>query len=156
MRYGVWVDHRKAILVKLDGDEATTETVRSEVGPRVRRAGGTAGATATAMGRGRAGGRTGGPQQAVAEDRLDRKHEQSLARYYRKLADRLDDAEAIFVFGPGEAPGELARSLEAKLGSRMVGVEAADKMTTPRIVAHVREIFGKELPRGRRRQRDLV
>ena len=85
----------------------------------------------------------------MAEDRIDRKYQQALGRYYRLVADRLTGADAVFVLGPGEGPGELVRSLKGDLASRVVGVEAADKMTTPQVIARVREIFGQELPRGR-------
>ena len=52
------------------------------------------------------------------------------------------DAEEILILGPGEAKGELKKRLAREnLGGRIVGIEAADKMTDPQIVAKVREHF---------------
>ena len=52
------------------------------------------------------------------------------------------DAEAILLFGPGEAKGELKKRIERdKLGGRIVGVETVDKMTDRQIAAKVRQHF---------------
>lgn len=151
MRCGLWIDHRRAILVRLDGDEVIVETLDSSVPPRTRRAGGTAGGTAQGRERGRSGQRAGGPQQALPEDRLDRKHEQTLQRYYRRVADALGRIDALYVLGPGEAPGEFVKILDLDPDWSRTGVEVerADKMTEPQLVARVRAHFGRPAPRGR-------
>jgi hypothetical protein len=52
------------------------------------------------------------------------------------------DAEAILIFGPGEAKGELRKRLERNnLGGRIVGMETVDKMTDRQIAAKVRRYF---------------
>jgi hypothetical protein len=155
MRCGVWLDHRRAIVVRLVGDEATSQTIPSDVGGRPRRAGGSAGATAKATARAPAGGRRAGPQQAVAEDRLDRKRTQALRRYYGRVAAAVSGAGSIFVMGPGEAPGEFVAELkrDPRLAGALSGVESTDKMTEPQIVARVREKFGREARRRRGRER---
>jgi hypothetical protein len=54
----------------------------------------------------------------------------------------LRQAESILIFGPGEAKGELKQRLvKGKMGARIAGVEAADKMTSRQIVAKVRQHF---------------
>ena len=56
----------------------------------------------------------------------------------------LRDAEAILIFGPGEAKGELKKLLvKNKLGARIAGVETIGKMTGPQIAAKVRKCFTK-------------
>jgi hypothetical protein len=58
------------------------------------------------------------------------------------VISHIREAEAILVFGPGEAKGELEKRLESKgLGRRVVGVEAIDKMTDRQIAAKVRQRF---------------
>ena len=65
-----------------------------------------------------------------------------LNTYYEKVISCLRDAESIFLFGPGEAKGELEKRIEKdNLGDHIVGVETADKMTDPQIVAKVKEHF---------------
>jgi hypothetical protein len=55
---------------------------------------------------------------------------------------RIRTAEAILIFGPGEAKGELNARLEKdKLGGRVVGIETSDKMTARQIVAKVRGYY---------------
>ena len=54
-------------------------------------------------------------------------------------------AESILIVGPGEAKGELRERLARQgLQARIVGVEAADKMTDRQIAALVRERFAEE------------
>jgi hypothetical protein len=87
----------------------------------------------------------GGPHGSRAgapEDTRERHFEGELAKYYEEVIAQIRDAEAILILGPGEAKGELKARLERDgLASRIVGVETADKMTDPQIVAKVRERF---------------
>ena len=65
-----------------------------------------------------------------------------LNQFYTEVIEAIRDAEAILIFGPGEAKTELRQHLErARLGSKVIGVETADKMTDPEIAAKVREHF---------------
>ena len=65
-----------------------------------------------------------------------------LNRFYDEVVSSMRDAEEILILGPGEAKDELKKRLaKAKLAGRIVGIEAADKMTDPQIVAKVRERF---------------
>jgi hypothetical protein len=55
---------------------------------------------------------------------------------------RCSDAEAILIFGPGEAKGELKHRLEKNnLSGRIAGFETADKMTDSQIMSKVRKHF---------------
>ena len=54
----------------------------------------------------------------------------------------MHDADAIQIFGPGEAKGELEKRIEREgLKARVLAVETADKMTDRQISAKVREHF---------------
>ena len=65
-------------------------------------------------------------------------------RYYDRVAARVSGAEAVLILGPGEAKGELKKRIERDPASgRIVGVEAADKMTISQIVAKVRQRFAE-------------
>ena len=62
--------------------------------------------------------------------------------YYDAIIASIRDAEAILIFGPGEAKGELKKRLKkANLSGRIVGMETVDKMTDHQIAAKVRQHF---------------
>ncbi|MGB2630260.1 MAG: hypothetical protein WBD17_03385, partial [Candidatus Omnitrophota bacterium] len=64
--------------------------------------------------------------------------------YYDAVISCIRDAEAILIFGPGEAKGELKkRIVKNKLCNRIVGIETIDKMTDRQIAAKVRRYFVK-------------
>ncbi len=130
---GLWIDHRKAVVVAVVGEgKEITLTVKSHMEPHVRFAGGS---------------RSKAPHQALevtAEDQRDRRFADHLSTYYDEVISHIREAEAILVFGPGEAKGELEKRLESKgLGTRIVGVETVDKMTDRQIAVKVREHFLK-------------
>lgn len=124
---GLWVDHRKAVVVIVSDRGETTRRVDSGVAKHVRYSGGSG---------------TAGSREGQGEDTRERHHMGELAKYYDDILLSVRDADEILIFGPGEARTELQSHLErAGLGARIVGVEATDKMTEPQIVAKVRERF---------------
>ncbi len=127
---GLWIDHRKAIVVILTDQGQEIKQIQSNVGKRVRFAAG--GHSRTIHGR----------QESTEEDRRDRDYIEHLNRYYHEVISYIGDAEGILILGPGEAKGELQKHLESReLGRRIVGVETVDKMTERQIAARVREHF---------------
>jgi hypothetical protein len=126
MQAGLWVDHRKAVIVAVSGEGDTTTSIQSTVANS-----GTSGGSHT---------QGGGP----GEDTRDRRFENQLGKYYEEIITHLRGAEAILILGPGEAKVELKARLERDgLGARIVGVETVDKMTDGQITAMVRERFGR-------------
>jgi stalled ribosome rescue protein Dom34 len=129
-KVGLWIDHRKAVIVFLAGKEEEMKLVRSSVEKQIRRA---------------AGSRSGGPfeSQAVqSDDRQQRAFTKHLNTYYNEVISCIRDVESILIFGPGEAKGELKKHLEREgLGGRIVGVETVDEMTDGQIAAKVRQYF---------------
>jgi stalled ribosome rescue protein Dom34 len=128
---GLWIDHRKAVIVTIVGDgKEIMLTMKSHMEPHVRFAGGS-----------RSKARRQ-PLEVTAEDQRDRRFADHLRTYYDEVVSHIREAEAILVFGPGEAKGELEKRLESEgLGSRIVGVETVDKMTDRQIAAKVRQRF---------------
>lgn len=120
---GLWIDHRKAVIVILTPEGEETREIHSNLEKHVRFAGGS---------------RADGSQSA--EDMRDRGFTNQLGRYYDDVVACIRDAESIRIFGPGEAKGELEKRLESKgLGGRIVGIETVDKMTDRQIAARVRQ-----------------
>ena len=133
MRTGIWVDHRKAIIVRLSSDGEELHVVESNIEGRPRPTGGSPSRTPF------------GPQDAVAEDRMERKYNMQLSRYYEEVRSSLQDAEPVYIFGPGEARTELKKHLESKNPRiEIAGIEAADKMTENQIKAKVRSFFQQQ------------
>lgn len=125
---GLWIDHRKAVIVTVSSDGDTTKVVDSNVEKHVRYAG-----SSTA-------GSSHESRPGTGEDTQDRHFEGELRRFYDEVIASIRDATAILLFGPGEAKGELKARLDhAGLGTRIVGIETVDKMTDRQIAAKVRE-----------------
>jgi len=116
---GLWIDHKKAVIVFLAGNDAEIRMVTSNLARPHRQSG-------VAM---------------PADDIRQRKSTFDLSSFYDEVISCIRGAEEIFILGPGEAKGELSKRLEDYLRRRIVGVEAADRMTDPQIVAKVREHF---------------
>jgi hypothetical protein len=130
MNLGVWIDHRKAVLVRLSPSGEEIEEIPSEVEKHVRASGGSRSATPY------------GPQDIAAGDRVDRKYVQHLNRFYDEVITHFDQAEAIFILGPGEAKQELEKRIDDRaMRGRIVAIESCDKMTTPQLAAKVRNYF---------------
>jgi len=128
---GLWIDHRKAVIVAVVGEgQEIILTMKSHMEPHVRFAGGS---------RSKAQQRS---PEATAEDRQERRFEHHLNTYYDEVISHIGYAEAILLFGPGEAKAELQKRLEGKgLARQIVGVETSDKMTDRQIAAKVRRHF---------------
>jgi len=129
-KVGLWIDHRKAVIVFLAGEEEEIKLVRSNVEKQIRRS---------------AASRSGGPfeSQAVPSDgRQQRKFTAHLNTYYHEVISCIRDAESMLIFGPGEAKGELKKRLKReKLSGRIVGLETVDEMTDDQIAVKVRQYF---------------
>ena len=123
---GLWIDHKEAIIVFIAADGAEeTNRHESNMEKHVRFHGSSSG-------------------EGQAEDQRDRQFATHLDKYYDDVVAMLRDAQAILIFGPGEAKGEFKKRLAHKgMGERVVGVETTDKMTDPQIAAKVRQYFQK-------------
>jgi len=132
MRAGLWIDHRKAIIVTLSGEGETTKLVESDVEKHVRYSGGAQ------------SGKSHESRPGAGEDTRERHFEGQLHQYYDEVIANIRDADSILILGPGEAKGELKTRLEREgLGNRIVGVETVDKLTDRQIAAIVRARVGK-------------
>jgi hypothetical protein len=127
---GLWIDHRKAVIVVVSDEGEATRLVTSQVGKHVRFSGGTGSAESHRS------------QKGTGEDTRERRRDDQLSRYYNDVIAHIRGAVAILIFGPGEAKVELKARLERDgLGASVVGVETVDKMTDRQIAAKVRERF---------------
>jgi hypothetical protein len=131
-KVGVWIDHRKAIVVAVTDQGEQAALIISKVERQRRRSG-----DSPLKGRYE-------PQQVPADDSRQRALTGQLNIYYDAVIASIRDAQGILIFGPGEAKGELQERLERDgLGGRIVGIETVDKMTDRQIAAKVRQHFPK-------------
>jgi hypothetical protein len=129
-KVGLWIDHRKAIVVAVTDQGEETRLIISKVERQLRRSG-----DSPLEG-------TYDRAQVPARNSRQRTFTSHLNIYYDAVIACIRDAESILVFGPGEAKGELKKRLQkANLSGRIVGVETVDKMTDHQIAARVRQHF---------------
>ena len=120
-RVGLWIDHRKAIIVTITEQGEDTQEIKSDMEKHVRFS-------------------SGSSEDGSSEDVRDRNFGNHLNSYYDKVIACLREADSIQIFGPGEAKGELEKLLEKEgLKGRIFEIEAMDKMTDRQIAAKVRE-----------------
>ena len=130
---GLWIDHRKAVIVIISDNGEEIKLIISKVEKQPGRFGGI---RSTAQYEQR---------QVQADDSRQREFTGHLNIYYDAVIACVRDAEAILIFGPGEAKGELRNRLEKnKLSGRIVAIETVDKMTDHQVAAKVRQYFPKE------------
>jgi hypothetical protein len=121
---GLWIDHRKAVIVTLAGQHEEIRQVTSGMEKHVRY--------------------SGAAQEDSAEDQRDRRFTGHLNKYYDAVVAYLRDADAILILGPGEAKTELVGRLGGDTRRRcVVGVQTVDKMTDRQLAARVRQRFLK-------------
>ena len=129
-KVGLWIDHRKAIVVTVTDKGQEMGLVISTVQKQLRRSGDSP---------------LTGPyeqQQVPADDSRQRTFTGHLNIYYDAVIACIGDAESILIFGPGEAKGELKHRLKRiKLDGRIADIQTVDKMTDRQIAAKVRQRF---------------
>jgi len=127
---GLWIDHRKAVIVVVTDQGEETRLIISKAEKQLRRSGDSP---------------MKGPyesQQVPASDSRQKTFTGHLNIYYDAVIACVRDAESILIFGPGEAKGELKERLERNyFGGRIIGIETVDKMTDRQIAAKVRQHF---------------
>ena len=131
-KVGLWIDHRKAVVVAITDNGEETGLIISRVEKQLRRSGDSP---------------LKGPhesQQVPADDSRQRTFTAHLNTYYDAVIASIRDAESILIFGPGEAKGELNKRLKKNnLDGRIVGIETVDKMTECQVAARVRKHFAE-------------
>jgi len=117
---GLWIDHKKAVIVFVAGKDTEIEFISSNIEKHHRQSG-----VAT-----------------PADDVRQRGLTGHLNSFYDEVVSCIRNAESILILGPGEAKGELKKRLEkGNLSGRIVGIEISDKITDPQLVALVRDHF---------------
>jgi hypothetical protein len=127
---GLWIDHHRTVMVTLANEKEMTWEIRSNIEKHLRLSGGLRAKKPNVS------------TMSKAEDVGDRRYGNHLNGYYDGVVSFLRNADSIWIFGPGEAKGELKKRLEREnLDGRIYRVETAGKMTDRQITAKVRQHF---------------
>ena len=119
-KVGIWIDHKKAVIVFASAEPVTAKTVESDVAGHPHYS---------------------GAQHQGGEKKYEASNREHLDRYYDGIIEQLRQPEALLIFGPGEAKLQLKERLGRvkALAECVVEIETADKLTDAQIVAKVKE-----------------
>ena len=131
---GIWVDHKKAVIVTLNesGDTKSIREIQSEIERHVRLSGGS-----------RTKRTPWGPQPITSDSKMDARRRQQLIRFFNRVIEAVADAYKIILMGPGEAKTELKKEMDKSkaMSESLVHMETCDKMTPRQVAARVRDFF---------------
>jgi hypothetical protein len=119
---GLWIDHRKAVIVIVSDAGEEIKEITSDMEKHTRFTGGNA------------------SMDGSTEDVRDRQFGNHLNTFYESVIAVIRGVDSIQIFGPGEAKHELAKRLEHDgMKDCISSIETVDKMTDHQIAAKVRE-----------------
>ena len=128
---GVWLDKKKALIVKLENGKENFLAIKSNVEDyHVSGGSGSKG--------------KGGPQDVVQDSRYLERQKHQLKDYFKELASNLSDADEIALFGPSGTNEKFNKELKKKykdIGIKVKGVKKADSMTSNQVIALVKKYF---------------
>ena len=127
---GLWIDHKKAIIVVQNDQGQDIQKIESGVGRHVSYRGASHPKSPYSA------------QYQQGDDQLDNRFTEQLNKFYDKVIAQIRAAEAVLIIGPGEAKLEFEKRLtHEKVKVPIVGIEPADKLTDRQIAAKVRNYF---------------
>ncbi|WP_318345592.1 hypothetical protein [Flagellimonas baculiformis] len=86
-----------------------------------------------------------GPQEVVHDSKYLEREKHQLKKYFEEIAQALEDADQLAIFGPAETPEKFVGSLEENhpgLAEKIKVKEKADSMTDNQLKALVKKSFG--------------
>ena len=132
---GVWIDHKEAFLVFVEGVHTKIERIESNAEGHFRPSGGW-----------KASG-TNVAQSVLKEQKADSRRMQQYAKYYKEVIKKAGNLSNLYIFGPGEAKLELKKEIEKMKGqhARIVTIEASDWLTENQIASKAKSFLARFL-----------
>jgi hypothetical protein len=131
-RYGIWIDHRKAILLHVDGEgRLEQETMDSGLGTRTRYSG-------------EETSKTGLFRHTLNRERSEQaRFNLEYRKFVRSVIGQLRRPSSLLIMGPGDARHELEREIARRKSLAGVCMEnrAADKMRIAELRRTVKDYF---------------
>lgn len=131
---GIWLDREKALIVTVEEESERFETLLSEI--EVFRPSGGSGTKSAKW----------GPQDVVQDSKYLERKKHQYRSFFKKLADKIKDADTIALFGPADTAPKFKHELDKKyptLATRVKTVTKVDSMTNNQVKKLVREFFVK-------------
>ena len=128
---GLWLDKKEALVVLIENGRESLKNVTSNLeffNPK----GGSRSKTRW------------GPQDVVQDSKYLEREKHQLKRYFEKIVNQINKADAIALYGPAETYLKLEQELKdhhPKLHKKVVAVNASHRMTENQFTAKVREFF---------------
>lgn len=128
---GIWIDHKKAVIIKLDGKREHIEEVLSNVDSRERVEGESDNKSRLFF------------QSIFPDKKMSNRKEEQLKKFYDRVIEKVKFYESILIFGPSSAKQELKEKIENRNDLQVNGVttEPISKITRNQMVARVRDFF---------------
>jgi len=125
---GLWIDHRKCVIVLVNGNKIEKKIINSNIEKHLRHFDGKTHTNSFEA------------QKVKADDKQERHFIAYLNTYFDEIISYIHDAEFILIFGPGEAKSELLKHIKNnKITGQIEEIETSDKLTDHQIVARVKE-----------------
>jgi hypothetical protein len=117
-KVGIWIDHRRAVVVKIENGEESIKTIEGEDDHKRKAAG----------------------PQAINEHRVEENYKLHVVNFYKDVIKSIGKVDQLLIMGPAQAKLEFVEEIEKVADLRAVPrkVETADKMTDPQVAAKVR------------------
>jgi stalled ribosome rescue protein Dom34 len=121
-KVGIWIDHKRAVIVATSAEGLATTTLESalEAHPHF-----------------------GGQQDGGGEKKYEERRRHDLDRFYDEVVSLVKTPGGLLVLGPGEAKREFVKRFShVRPDARCaVDIETTGALTDPQIVAKVKEHF---------------
>ena len=131
---GVWLDKEKAFVVTIENGTEDMKTIESNIETfRIH------GGSGTRF--------KGGPQDVVQDSKYLEREKHQTKRYFNKLAEEVNSADSLAIFGPAETFEKFKKELESshqELDARVKKVQRVDSMTDNQVKALIRDFFKDE------------
>lgn len=128
---GVWLDKEKALVITIENGTENMKTIPSNIETfRIH------GGSGTRL--------KGGPQDVVQDSKYLEREKHQTKRYFNKLAEEVNSADSLAIFGPAETFEKFKKELESshkELNAKVKKVQRVDSMTDNQVKALVRDFF---------------
>lgn len=129
-RVGIWIDHRRAVIVTIDEGRESHRTLVGDIERHSGPSGGWRMVTPY------------GPQVDNKEHQREERYRLHVRNFFKEVLKGIGKPDQLLVMGPADAKREFAEMVESDSALRdlKVKVEPADKMSDAQIVARVRAL----------------
>ncbi|TXE16717.1 hypothetical protein ES692_11700 [Psychroserpens burtonensis] len=128
---GIWLDKDKALIVTIENDKETLQTVSSNIEHyNIRGGSGTR--------------QKGGPQDVVQDSKYLEREKQQLKLYFKNIIAKISDSDALVLFGPAGTNKKFSEELHQNhtlLSTKIKGTRKTDSMTDNQVKAWVKDFF---------------